>query len=121
MTPARGVTPARGLTPNYRRKKTGRVSRFFRSQGLLRSLDVARLLFAAFTRSDLEGDFLSFGERLEAVHVDRGEVREEVFAAAVRGDEAKAFGVVKPLNGTGCHVCRSCRYLKKGQAQTTFN
>jgi hypothetical protein len=30
-------------------------------------------------------------------------VREQVVAALVRGDEAKAFAVVEPLNGTGIH------------------
>jgi hypothetical protein len=28
---------------------------------------------------------------------------EEVVATLVRGDEAKAFAVVEPLNGTGFH------------------
>jgi hypothetical protein len=31
-------------------------------------------------------------------------MREQVFAAFRRGDEAEAFGVVEPFNGTGCHV-----------------
>jgi hypothetical protein len=30
-------------------------------------------------------------------------VREQIFAAIVRGDEAKAFGVIEPLNSTSCH------------------
>ncbi len=36
---------------------------------------------------------------------NRGEVREHVLAAAIGGDEAKAFRIVKPLDGSGCHVC----------------
>jgi hypothetical protein len=31
-------------------------------------------------------------------------MREQVFTALGRGDEAEAFGVVEPLYGTGCHV-----------------
>jgi hypothetical protein len=30
-------------------------------------------------------------------------MREQVVAALVRGDEAKAFAVVEPLNDTGIH------------------
>jgi hypothetical protein len=31
-------------------------------------------------------------------------MREQVFAALGRGDEAEAFGVVEPLNGASCHL-----------------
>jgi hypothetical protein len=31
-------------------------------------------------------------------------MREQVLAALARGDEAEAFGIVKPLYGTGCHL-----------------
>jgi hypothetical protein len=34
-------------------------------------------------------------------------VREDVLAASVRGDEAKAFTVVEPLNNTCTHVYNS--------------
>jgi hypothetical protein len=30
-------------------------------------------------------------------------VCKQIFAAIVRSDEAKAFGVIEPLNGTSCH------------------
>jgi ATP:corrinoid adenosyltransferase len=51
-----------------------------------------------------ELDLLAFLERLEAAHLDRGVMREQVFTALGRGNEAEAFGVVEPLYGTGCHV-----------------
>jgi hypothetical protein len=51
-----------------------------------------------------ELDFLPFLQRLESGHLDRGVMREQVFAALGRGDEAEAFGVIEPLYGTGCHV-----------------
>jgi hypothetical protein len=37
-------------------------------------------------------------------------VREQIFAAFVRGDETETFGVVEPFNSTCCH-CIS--YLSK--------
>jgi hypothetical protein len=48
--------------------------------------------------------FLAFLQALEAISLNFGEVSEQVVAAIVRGDEAKAFSVVKPLNGTGFHI-----------------
>ena len=50
-------------------------------------LDVRRLLALGAGRH-FERDLLAFGQRLEAVHVDRAEVREQVFAAFI--------GVMKP-------------------------
>ncbi|MCX7148541.1 MAG: hypothetical protein NTY05_03885 [Rhodocyclales bacterium] len=29
---------------------------------------------------------------------------EQIFAAVIRGNKAKTFGVVEPLNSTSCHV-----------------
>jgi hypothetical protein len=48
---------------------------------------------------------LAFFQGFEAVHIDCGEVREQVFATIVRGDEAEAFSVIEPLDGTSCHMC----------------
>jgi hypothetical protein len=69
----------------------------------LERLDVVRLqtLRAAL---HLKLDFLPFLESLEAGHLNRGVMREQVLAALARGDEAEAFGVVEPLYGTGCHL-----------------
>src|SRR5690606_7417747 len=70
--------------------------------GLFGGLDPRRLL-ALGPLHDLELDFLSFFQGLEAVHLDRREMREEVFAAFIGRDEAEAFCIVEPLDGTGCH------------------
>src|SRR6478752_10309999 len=59
-------------------------------------LNVARLL-ALRTRRNFERDLLAFLESLEARHVDCREMREQVFAAAVRRNESEPLGVVKPL------------------------
>jgi len=66
------------------------------------SLDIGRLLAFRSLR-DIEIHFLTFFESLEATHVDCGKVCEQIFAAIVGSDEAKAFGIIEPLNGTSCH------------------
>src|SRR4029079_13643850 len=66
-------------------------------------LDV-RCLDTFRPRGDVEGNLLVFLQALEARTLDCGEVREHVLAAAIRGDEAKTFRIVKPLDGSGCHV-----------------
>jgi hypothetical protein len=58
-----------------------------------------------------ELDLLAFFERLEAAHLDRGVMREKVFTALGRGNEAEAFRVVEPLYGTGCH-CHLLPWIK---------
>ena len=69
---------------------------------MLGGLDVGSLLaFGAF--GHIEGHALTFLERLEAAGVDRGVVREEIFAAVFGGDEAKTFRVVEPLDCSVCH------------------
>ncbi len=65
-------------------------------------LDVGSLLAFRALR-DFELYFLTFFEGLETVHVDCGEVREQILAAVIRSDEAKAFGIIEPLNSTCCH------------------
>src|SRR5579863_10104868 len=68
----------------------------------LHRLDVSRLqTLRALLR--FEAHLLIFSQRLEAVGSDFGEVSEQVVAAVVRSDEAKAFAVVEPLNDTGIH------------------
>ena len=49
-------------------------------------------------------DLLAFGQGLEAVAGDFGEVSEQIVTACVRSDEAKALSVVEPFNGTGLHI-----------------
>ena len=70
---------------------------------LLDSCDFLGLLALRPLRN-VETDLLTLFEALEALHVDRREVREEVFAAVVRGDEAVTFCVVEPLDRAGCHT-----------------
>ena len=68
----------------------------------LQRLDIGRLqTLRALLR--FEADALIFSQRLEAVAREFLEVGKEVVAAVVRGDEAKAFAVVEPLDGTGIH------------------
>ena len=52
---------------------------------------------------DFERNLLTFFEGLEAVHLDCGEVSEQIFAAVIRSDKSEAFGVIEPLDGTCCH------------------
>src|SRR5450432_4200659 len=85
------------------------MSPAFRSNAKIRASDClnVRRLLALRTRRDFERDLLAFLQRLEPRHVDCREMCEKIFAAAVRGDEAKALRVVKPLNCTCCHVYQS--------------
>src|SRR5688500_18007020 len=68
----------------------------------LRFLDVGRLLALGALRH-IEGDLLAFLEGLEALHLDRGEMREEVFAAVVGCNEPVPLRVIEPLHSSGCH------------------
>src|SRR5450432_2848272 len=78
------------------------------------SLDVGGL-FALRTLRDFEGDFLAFLQRLESRHVDRGEMREEIFATAIGSNEAETLRVIEPLHGTCCHFCNSLRKIIGGR------
>ena len=49
------------------------------------------------------GDALVFLQGFEALALDCREVSEQIFAAFVRGDEAKAFGVIEPFYDASCH------------------
>src|SRR3984957_1032670 len=74
----------------------------YRTRQTLQRLDVSRLqTLGALLR--FEAHLLVFSQRLEAVAADFREVSEQVVAALVRSNEAKAFAVVEPLNGTGIH------------------
>jgi hypothetical protein len=84
------------------RKKTPLGSGVFHIRVCLSSLDVGSLLAFRALR-DFELNFLTFFEGLETVHVDRGEVCEQIFAAVIWSDEAKTFGIIEPLNCTCCH------------------
>lgn len=60
-------------------------------------------LFAFWSVSNVEFHFLPFFERLESIHLDCREVREQIFTTIVRCNETEAFGIVEPLNSTCCH------------------
>lgn len=68
----------------------------------LSRLDV-RSLFALRTLLHFERNLLSFLKRFKALCLNFGEMSEEVLAAIVRGDKAKALGVIEPLHSTCCH------------------
>ena len=85
------------------RKKTPRGGAFAYPKPGLAGLDVGSLLAFRALR-DFELHFLTFFQGLEAVHVDCGEVCEQILTAVIRSDEAKTFGVIEPLNGTSCHI-----------------
>ena len=70
--------------------------------GELHRLDFVGLQ-ALLALHDLERDALAFLQRLEAAALDRAEVHEQV-GAGLRRDEAKALGVVEPLDGTGLTI-----------------
>src|SRR5438477_2128424 len=57
--------------------------------------------FAHAVRLDVEGDLLAVDERAQARGLDRGDVDEHILGAAVRRDEAEAFGGVEELYGAG--------------------
>jgi hypothetical protein len=61
-------------------------------------------LFALWTLNNLESHFLTFFERLEAAHVDRGEMREQIFAAVIGSNETETLCIVEPFNCTVCHA-----------------
>ena len=86
------------------KKKPGELPGFFDAE-LARSsgLNLGCLL-AFLAVYDLERYFLPFLERLEPLHVDLREMCEQVFAAAIGGDEAEALRIIEPFHCAGCHV-----------------
>src|SRR3954469_24550204 len=70
---------------------------------LVERADVRRLIAFGAGR-DVVGDFLVFTQAFETIALDRREMRKEVFAAIVRRNETKTFGVVEPLNSTVTHL-----------------
>src|SRR5437764_15387060 len=76
-------------------------------------LDVRGLL-ALRAGGYVEGDALVFGQRFETLGVDCREVREQVFIAVVRFDEAEAFCVVEPFHRASCHIALSRRLFELG-------
>src|SRR5438874_11674885 len=97
------ISPAVCPWRRRKNKKARRSGLFTSEQKALQRLDVRRLQ-ALRALLHFELDLLAFLQRLEAAHLDRGVMREQIFAALSRGDEAEALGIVEPLNSTGCHL-----------------
>src|ERR1041385_2452802 len=57
---------------------------------------------------DFELHLLAFGETLEAVHLDRGEMDKHIFSV-VLFNEAVSLGVIEPLHLPSCHARRLLR------------
>src|SRR3977135_2341031 len=105
MTHPRRVWARSRARRGARAKKKPGIARLFMvsRQPALHRLDVGSL-FPLGSRGDFERNLLAFLQRLESRHVDRREMREQIFAAAVGSNETKPFGVVKPLYSSCCHV-----------------
>src|SRR3990172_9260516 len=86
-----GRAPSREPAATCMCVRSARCCRDVRGLGTLGTLD------------DLELHTLAFGEGLEAVHRDRGEVDEDVVPSLAL-DEAVALLVRKPLDGALLHV-----------------
>src|SRR5471030_919571 len=93
-----------------RRKKARRsgLFRFAKVRKDLGDLDFLSLQ-ALLALGDDERDALAFLQGLEARALDRAEMHEQV-VTAFRGDEAKTFGVVEPLDCTALTI-RHVTYL----------
>src|SRR6266436_6614000 len=65
-------------------------------------LDVRSLLALRALR-DFELDFLSFLERFEPAHLNRGEVRKQILTAIIRGYEPITLSIIEPLHRTCWH------------------
>lgn len=63
-----------------------------------------RCLLALRASGHFKGDALIFLERLETARLNCGEVRKQIFATLVRGDEAKTLRIIEPLYDTSCHT-----------------
>jgi hypothetical protein len=87
-------------------KQKAPPKRGFSTRNIAPNLDRTdvRSLQTLRARLHFEFNLLVFLQRLEAFDADFREVREQIVAAAFRGDEAEALCVIEPLDGTGCHV-----------------
>ena len=71
---------------------------------LSEQLEIDSRLAAIAARLDVKADFLVVSEARQAGPFDSGNMNENVFCAAIRGNEAEAFGGVKPFHGASSHV-----------------
>src|SRR4030095_1294412 len=83
-------------------------------------LDV-RSLLSLGALGDFEAHLLTFLQRLDPRHVDRREVGEQIFAAAIGRNKTEALRVVEPFNRSSWHVFQSKYQEKKsGRARPMF-
>jgi hypothetical protein len=75
----------------------------FTTQTGLTRLDIGGLL-SLWALNNFESHFLTFFQRLETRHVDRGEMREQILAAVIGSDETKTLCIIEPLYSTVCHA-----------------
>src|SRR5438874_9382246 len=97
------------------KQKAGHVPGPFSNerQRVLRCLNVAGL-FTLRSRRHFKRNLLSFLERLEALHVDRRKMREQVFTTTIGRNKAKALRVVEPLHCSSCHCWYFLKYENNG-------
>jgi hypothetical protein len=67
------------------------------------SFDVGSLLTLG-TLHYFIGDLLALLEGLETIHIDRGKMREQIFAAIIGSDKTKPPCFVEPFDYACCHV-----------------
>jgi hypothetical protein len=79
------------------------VAGFLQYKQELTRLDVGSLL-ALGTLNNFKGHFLTLFERLESAHVDRGKVREQIFATIIGRNKTETLCVIEPFNCTVCHA-----------------
>src|SRR4051812_34667185 len=103
--------PSNVTTPRTKDKRQPKLPFSSCEDRSLQRLD-RRGLLALRAVLDLELHLLVLLQGLEARALDFGEVREEVFAAAIGLDEAETLGVVEPLDGAGAH-CNSFRDIPR--------
>ncbi len=70
---------------------------------------------------DFELDVLAFVEALEALHLDRGMMDEDVLRSVLRRDESEAFRVVKPLYCTTSHRYFSFCHMGRLEGKVTLD
>jgi len=84
-------------------RRTGFYSGILECAEFSGSLDIG-CLFAFGALGYFERNLLSFLEGLEPPHLDRREVREQIFTAVIRRNEAITLRIVEPFHGTCCHI-----------------
>ena len=98
--------------PDEQPQKSPAEARLFQRRLRLDNLNFLSL-HALLAASSDEGNLLAFFQALETVALDGAEVYEEV-VTGLRSDEAEAFLIVEPLNGTGLAIGHLKCLLEQG-------